>query len=124
MALERYHALLVQDWQQRDLWAGYVDSASAVKKLPAEPHKKLLLQLYDTVAANPPKDAVFLSRFGWALRRLEEPRKSVKLLEQSLALAGQDREIRMRLAEALQDAGEYAEAERHFQILLRPTSRR
>jgi len=123
-ALERYHALLARDWQQPDLWAGYVDSASAVQKVPADPHKKLLLRIYEPVAARPGKDAVFLSRFGWVLRRLEEPKKSVKLLRQSLALAAEDREIRMRLAEALQDAGDYAEAERHFQVLLQAAPQR
>ena len=83
-----------------------------------------MLQIYEAVAARPEKDAEFLSRFGWVFRRLDEPKKSVKLLKQSLALAAGDREIRMRLAEALQDAGDYAEAERHFQVLLQAAPQR
>jgi tetratricopeptide (TPR) repeat protein len=123
-ALERYHDLLARDWRQPDLWAGYVDAASGAKKLPEDPHKKMVLRLYEAVVANTPGDAVFLSRFGWVMRRLDEPKKGVTLLKYALTLNPRDRETRRLLAEALQDMGNYDEAEQHFQLLLRNPGRR
>jgi tetratricopeptide (TPR) repeat protein/cellulose synthase/poly-beta-1,6-N-acetylglucosamine synthase-like glycosyltransferase len=117
-ALERYEKLFEKDGQQPALWSGYVDAAAAVKSLPSEPHKRIALQIHEQVSVKPPKDAVFLSRFAWVLRRLDEPKKGVVLLKQALELEPKSREIRTQLAEALSAAKEYAEAEKHYRILL------
>jgi tetratricopeptide (TPR) repeat protein len=115
-ALRYHHQLLADDWQQPDLWSGYVDAAASVKTLDLRPHKPFLLRI--TEQAGTSRDAVFLTRFGWVLRRLEETKKSLPLLRRALALDPDSREIRRNLADALQAAGLYDEAERHYQHLL------
>jgi tetratricopeptide (TPR) repeat protein len=118
-ALARYHELLGRDWQQPDLWAGYVDAAASARELPADVHKALLVRIAEQVAAEGGRDATFLTRLGWVLRRLGEPQHSVALLKKAVRQQPDSREVRKRLAEALQEAGDYAEAERHYDYLLR-----
>jgi predicted Zn-dependent protease/cellulose synthase/poly-beta-1,6-N-acetylglucosamine synthase-like glycosyltransferase len=118
-ALARYHELLARDWQQPDLWAGYVDAAASARELPADIHRALLVRIAEQVAAESGRDATFLTRLGWVLRRLGEPQRSVVLLKKAVRQEPDSREVRKRLAEALQEAGDYAEAERHYDYLLR-----
>jgi tetratricopeptide (TPR) repeat protein len=65
------------------------------------------------------KDAVYLTRLGWVMRRLGDPAKSLVLLKRALELDPTSREIRRNLADGLQAAGQYDEAESHYQYLLR-----
>jgi tetratricopeptide (TPR) repeat protein len=53
------------------------------------------------------------------MRRLGDPAKSLVLLKRALELDPTSREIRRNLADGLQAAGQYDEAERHYQYLLR-----
>jgi predicted Zn-dependent protease len=121
--LARFVKLLDKDWRQPTLWTGLVDAAASVKTLPPDAHKELFLHIYDQVKDAPKQDAMFLSRLGWVLRRLEEPKKCVVLLKLALDQEPGSREIRTHLAEALNAAGDYAEAEKQFQILLRTSAR-
>lgn len=118
-SLGRYLQLLEADWNQPDLWQGYIDAASAARNVSGEAHKKMVLRIYEKGLATMPKDPTHLARFAWVLRRVGEPRKGVHLLRQALELEPGSREVRMRLAEALQDLGDFTEAERHYAILLR-----
>ncbi len=118
-ALDRYYRLLRADWRRPELWQGYIDAASAVKTLPADPHKALILRICEAEsAAQPPMDAARLGRFAWVLRRVDEPKKSVVLLKKALELDPKSRELRRGLAEALSAAEEYEEAEKQYQLLL------
>jgi thioredoxin-like negative regulator of GroEL len=118
-ALGLYHDLLAKDWRQPDLWHGYVDAAASARDLPAAAHRRLLVQVADEGAAGGGQDTVFLARLGWVLRRLGETSRSLALLRRAVQHDPQSRELRMRLAEALQAAGQHAEAEQHFDYLLR-----
>jgi cellulose synthase/poly-beta-1,6-N-acetylglucosamine synthase-like glycosyltransferase/predicted Zn-dependent protease len=118
-ALHLYHDLLTRDWQQPDLWPGYVDAAASAHELAATVHKALVVQIAEQTASGQGHDAVFLARLSWVLRRLGETSRGVALLKRALQQDPQSRELRRRLAEALQAAGEHAEAERHYQYLLR-----
>jgi tetratricopeptide (TPR) repeat protein len=118
VALDRYYRLLEVDWRQPDLWQGYIDAAAAAKALPADPHKELILRIYDKSLTAPGKDAAFLGRFAWVLRRLDEPKKSVALLRGAVQLEPKSRELRRQLADALSAAEEYDEAEKQYRILL------
>jgi predicted Zn-dependent protease len=123
-ALGRYLALLEADWHQPDLWPAYIDAASGAREVSGE-NKKMVLRIYESGSTALPKDAARLARFAWVLRRLGEPRKGVRLLRQALELEPRSREVRARLAEALQELGEFTEAERHYAVLLRtPPARR
>jgi tetratricopeptide (TPR) repeat protein/cellulose synthase/poly-beta-1,6-N-acetylglucosamine synthase-like glycosyltransferase len=119
LALDRYYLLLKPNWRQPDLWQGYIDAASATKQLPAEPHKAMLLQIYEKMLETPSEDAAFLGRFAWTLRRVDEPKKSVALLKRVVEIDPKSREMRRQLADALSAAEMYAEAEKQYQILLR-----
>jgi tetratricopeptide (TPR) repeat protein len=123
-ALLRYHELLTKDWRQADLWAGYVDAAASARELPAEVHKALLLRIAEQIAVEADRGATFLSRLGWVLRRLGESERSLAILKKAVRQEPDSREVRKRLAEALQEAGDYAEAERHYDYLLRTGARR
>jgi tetratricopeptide (TPR) repeat protein len=119
VALDRYYRLLEHDWRQPELWQGYIDAAAAAKKLPADPHKAMLLHIYEKLLETPSEDAAFLGRFAWTLRRVDEPKKSVALLKRAVDLDPKSREMRRQLADALSAAELYAEAEKQYQILLR-----
>jgi tetratricopeptide (TPR) repeat protein/cellulose synthase/poly-beta-1,6-N-acetylglucosamine synthase-like glycosyltransferase len=122
-ALALYHDLLEADPQQPDLWAGYVDAAASARDLPVPRHRQLALQIADQTA-NAGRDAVFLAHLSWVLRRLGEPDRGVALLRKAVEQEPKARELRRSLAEALQAAGHYAEAERHYEHLLRSAPRR
>jgi predicted Zn-dependent protease/cellulose synthase/poly-beta-1,6-N-acetylglucosamine synthase-like glycosyltransferase len=123
-ALGRFYELLANDWRQPELWAGYVDAAASAHDLPAEPHKALLLKIAEQAGSDPNRGAAFLARLGWVLRRLGEQDRSVAVLKKAIGQDPDSREVRTRLAEALQAAGDYAEAERHYQYLLRTAGKR
>ena len=53
------------------------------------------------------------------LRRVKETDKSVVLLTKAVSLEPDSRSLRQQLAEALQEKGDYDEAEKHYRILLR-----
>jgi cellulose synthase/poly-beta-1,6-N-acetylglucosamine synthase-like glycosyltransferase/predicted Zn-dependent protease len=118
-ALARYYELLASDWRQPELWAGYVDAAASARELPADPHKAVLMKIAQQAARDAGSDGPFLLRLGWVLRRLDEPGLSVVVLKKAARQQPDSREVRTRLAEALQAAGDYAEAERHYEYLLR-----
>jgi cellulose synthase/poly-beta-1,6-N-acetylglucosamine synthase-like glycosyltransferase/tetratricopeptide (TPR) repeat protein len=123
-ALDRYYQLLAGDWRQVELWSGYVDAAASARRLPAEPHRALLLKIADAATADPSRGGVALTRLGWVLRRLGEPDRSVAVLQKAVDADPNSRELRTRLAEALQAAGDYAAAERHYQYLLQTAERK
>ena len=101
------------------MWQGYINAASAAKTLPADPHKVLLLHIYEKMLESPSEDAAFLGRFAWTLRRVDEPKKSVALLKRAVDLDPKSREMRRQFADALSAAEFYDEAEKQYQILLR-----
>jgi predicted Zn-dependent protease/cellulose synthase/poly-beta-1,6-N-acetylglucosamine synthase-like glycosyltransferase len=123
-ALARYHELLAADWRQPEWWTGYVDAAASARQLPGKDHKDLLLKIAEQTAENRDGDATFLMRLGWVLRRIGEPGRSVAILKLALRQNPDSHEVRTRLAEALQAAGDYAEAERHYEYLLRHSRER
>jgi predicted Zn-dependent protease len=118
-ALARYYELLASDWRQQELWSGYIDAAASARDLAADPHKALLVKIAQQLTADSAAEGPVLVRLGWVLRRLGEPALSVAILKKAVRQQPDSREVRTRLAEALQAAGDYAEAERHYEYLLR-----
>jgi tetratricopeptide (TPR) repeat protein len=119
IALERYYLLLQPNWRQPELWQGYIDAAAAAKALPADPHKAMLLHIYEKLVQAPSEDAAFLGRFAWTLRRVDEPMKSVALLKRAVELDPKSREMRRQFADALSAAELFDDAEKQYKILLR-----
>jgi len=117
-AVERFQKLVAGDLDQPTYWKSFVDAAASAKKLNDD-NKRTALHLYEVVRKNGAKDAVYLSRLAWVLRRSSEKEKAVDLLRKALALSPQSRPIRSELAETLYETGHFDEAEKHFSILLR-----
>jgi tetratricopeptide (TPR) repeat protein/cellulose synthase/poly-beta-1,6-N-acetylglucosamine synthase-like glycosyltransferase len=119
-ALVHYQRLLDKDLQRQALWRGYIDAAASAKTLPETAHE-VVVHICETTRLAKPKEPVFLARLAWVLRRVKEPQKSTALLQQALDLEPGSRGLRLQLAEALYEAGAYEEAEKHYQVLLRPS---
>jgi cellulose synthase/poly-beta-1,6-N-acetylglucosamine synthase-like glycosyltransferase/tetratricopeptide (TPR) repeat protein len=117
-ALEQFYILLEKDVRQASLWTGYIDAASSAK-IVAEKHRPIALHIAGETLKAGGANAVFLGRAAWVLRRLKEPEKAARLLETAVALEPDTRQLRLQLAETLSEQGAYAEAEKHFRLLLR-----
>jgi predicted Zn-dependent protease len=117
-ALAQFQKLLDRNAQQPALWKGYVDAAASAKALPETLHQTVL-RIYQNLREPEAKDAVFLTRLAWVLRRVREPNKSIVLLKKALALDPGSRPIRLQLAQTLHEVGAYREAGEHFKVLLR-----
>src|SRR5262249_19144347 len=117
-AAERFGKLLAADPEQAAHGKRFVDAAASAKKLGDE-HKRTALRLYEAARKEGGKDAVYLSRLAWVLRRYREQEQAGGLRRQALGGAPDSRPIRSELAETLYETGHFDEAERHFGILLR-----
>jgi predicted Zn-dependent protease len=117
-ALAQFQRLLDKKAQQPALWAGYIDAGASARALPDALHKTVL-HIYKNLRKAETKDAVFLTRMAWVLRRVKEPNKSIALLKKALARDPGSRPIRLQLAQTLHEVGAYWEAEEHFKALLK-----
>jgi cellulose synthase/poly-beta-1,6-N-acetylglucosamine synthase-like glycosyltransferase/tetratricopeptide (TPR) repeat protein len=117
-ALAQFQKLLDRNAQQPALWKGYIDAAASAKALPETLHRTVL-RIYQNLREPEAKDAVFLTRLAWVLRRVKEPNKSIALLKKDLALDPGSRPVRLQLAQTLHEVGAYREPGEHFKVLLR-----
>jgi tetratricopeptide (TPR) repeat protein len=117
-ALARFQELLDHDVQQPALWRGYIDAAASATVL-TETLPKTVRHIATQTRSGHVKDAVYLARMAWVLRRVKDLDRGIALLETALELDPSARDIRLQLAEALHEKGAYAQAEKHFQFLLR-----
>lgn len=116
-AVTQFGNLLVNNLNENKLWAPFIDAAASAKKLNAK-YEPIVLHIYEK-AIKTSKEDVFLSRLGWVLRRYKHNKRSIEVLTKAMELNSKSREARKQLAEALYEQGEFAEAEKHFKILLR-----
>jgi tetratricopeptide (TPR) repeat protein len=116
-AVALFKALLDKDPKRPEYRVGFIDAAAGAADLDAS-YRDVAVAVYDQVRAMKAPDPVLLSRLAWVLRRLKENDKAVALLREALERAPGARPVRLQLAEALYDAGRYAESERLFQSLL------
>jgi predicted Zn-dependent protease len=123
IALARYQERLDKNVNQPAVWKSYIDAAASAKKLP-EATRATAVYIHDKLRGQSTTDAVYLTRLAWVLRRVRELGRSIAALELALEHDSTSYSIRLQLAEALQENGDYAKAEKHYQILLRakPTS--
>jgi tetratricopeptide (TPR) repeat protein len=118
VALDRFQKLLATEFERPNLWKGFVDAAASAAKLDA-PQVQTALRIYEAQRKNPWKDAVYLTRLAWVLRRSGEFNKATELLRDALDLEPESRIVRIQLAETLYECGLHEEAEKHFKQLLR-----
>jgi tetratricopeptide (TPR) repeat protein len=117
-ALTQFQDLLDRDPDEPALWAGYVDAAASASRL-GDKVRPTAVRIYESLRERKSSDATLLTRLAWVLRRVKEADRSIALLEKALALEPTSRATRRQLAETLYEKGDYAEAEKHYQILLK-----
>jgi tetratricopeptide (TPR) repeat protein/cellulose synthase/poly-beta-1,6-N-acetylglucosamine synthase-like glycosyltransferase len=117
-ALAQLQKLLDRDVQQPALWRGYVDAAASARKLTPTA-RRTIVHIFEATRQAEAEDSVYLTRLAWVLRRVQEPARSVVLLEKVLAADPGARPIRLQLAETLYEMGDYARADQHFRMLLK-----
>jgi tetratricopeptide (TPR) repeat protein len=118
-ALAQFAKLLDDGVRSGEVLSGFIDSAAGASRLDAATMRRAALVVYDVYRADSTADPQVVGRLAWVLTRLKEHARAADLLARILAADPQSREVRRRLAEALTEAGEYKEAERHYRILLR-----
>jgi cellulose synthase/poly-beta-1,6-N-acetylglucosamine synthase-like glycosyltransferase/tetratricopeptide (TPR) repeat protein len=117
-AMKHFADLLEDDPNQPGLWADFVAAAAAAPSLDRRYRKTLLGLATKTLADKTSTDPQFLSRLAQALRTLDEPARAATLLRRAVKADPTSRTLKLQLAQALYDAGRYAEARRYFRALL------
>ncbi len=118
-ALQRLEPLLAKRLEPR-LVEGYLDAAAMVKTFGQITQRKQVLAIYAQLPELklPP---VKIRQMAWVLRRVGEKQKAANLLESLIAVDASSRDIRLELAQTLDDLGKADEAAKHYRILLRST---
>jgi tetratricopeptide (TPR) repeat protein/cellulose synthase/poly-beta-1,6-N-acetylglucosamine synthase-like glycosyltransferase len=120
-ALQRLEVLLAKGLSPR-LAEGYLDAAAMVKKLDVLAQKKLVLAIFEHAGAME-LSSTKQRQLAWVLRRVGEKEKAVALLNALVAASGAP-EVRLELAQTLDDLGRPDEAAKHYRILLKPAGKR
>jgi cellulose synthase/poly-beta-1,6-N-acetylglucosamine synthase-like glycosyltransferase/predicted Zn-dependent protease len=97
-ALQKFAELLTEDFENKQLWIGFIDAASSAPKI--DHLKELLLRIYNRYA-NEITDPRALSRMAWVMIRLKEQEKAHRLLTRAVAANPQSPAVRKELAGAL-----------------------
>jgi tetratricopeptide (TPR) repeat protein len=118
-ALARFRAMLESGNRSNGVLTGFIDAAASAKSVRGEATRKAVLVAYDALKANAPDDPVMVGRLAWVMTRVEDHVRSAELLRKALELDPTSRAMRLRLARALTEAGQFAEADKHYKILLR-----
>ena len=117
-ALGQFVKLLDAGARNGEVVTGFIDAAAGAARLDAAARKSALVvsDLYRSDATAEPQ---LVGRLAWVMTRLREHTRAAELLTRLLAADPQSRDVRRRLAEALTEAGELKEAEKHYRVLLR-----
>ncbi|HVK14228.1 MAG TPA: glycosyltransferase [Gemmataceae bacterium] len=109
-ALAKYAELLNEEFENTQLWIGFIDAASSAQPDGRLlPHKELLLKVYDRYAASI-NDARRLSRLAWVMIRLGEGARANELLNRAVAANPAQPAVRKELAGVLAAADRRPEA--------------
>ena len=111
VALQLYAKLLTEQFENEQMWIGFIDAASsiALDNRLLETHKELLLKVHDRYAPSL-KDARRLSRLAWVMIRLNQPAKANALLTRAVASNPPQPAVRKELAGVLAAAARRQEA--------------
>jgi cellulose synthase/poly-beta-1,6-N-acetylglucosamine synthase-like glycosyltransferase/thioredoxin-like negative regulator of GroEL len=106
-ALQKFGELLGEDFENRQLWIGFIDAASSAPKI--DQHKELLLRIHNRFAPEI-ADPRTLSRLAWIMYRLDEPGRAHPLLNRAVASNPAQPAVRKELAGVLAALDRRAEA--------------
>lgn len=107
LALQKFGELLNANFENKKLWAGFIDAASSAPKI--ENQKELLLKLHTRMGPEI-TDPQTLSRLAWIMLRLNEPARAHPLLTRAVAANPEKPSTRKELAGVLAAADRRLEA--------------
>lgn len=116
-SMEVFQDLIDQGENDSRIWQGFLDSAAGAGVVPPN-MVRTVLSLYESVQDLTVEDPQVLARLAAVLRNMGQLSEAVDLLEYSLELTPQDREIRLQLADALYEFGDHARADMFYKSLL------
>lgn len=116
-AANYYHRLLVATPERKELWPGFIDAVAGAEPFDAA-WKPALDSIYNVVSKQRPIDPRLVSQLAHAMRRAGEPAQQIALLQAALAADPKSTAIKLQLADALHDAGRFAEADVLYKELL------
>ena len=116
-SMEVFQDMIDQGADDTRVWQGFLDSAAGAGVVPPK-MVRTVLSLYERVQDMTIEDPAVLARLAAVLRNMGHLSESVDLLEYSLELTPQDREIRLQLADALYEFGDHARADMFYKSLL------
>ena len=116
-ALQLYTPVLNRTPKRYDLWPSFVEAASAEGVEASAAARKLLAMIVQR-RANWPKDLTFRRAMMESLFRMEMEEDAMRMLQELLRASPRDPALRRRIADELHRQGEYAEAEKHYDVLL------
>ena len=116
-ALQLYTPVLNRTPKRYDLWPSFVEAASAEGVEASAAARKLLAMIVQR-RANWPKDLTFRRAMMESLFRMEMEEDAMRMLQELLRASPRDPALRRRIADELHRQGKYAEAEKHYDVLL------
>ena len=116
-SMEVFQDMIDQGEDDSRIWQGFLDSAAGAGVVPPK-MVRTVLSLYERVQDMTIEDPLVLARLAAVLRNMGQLSEAVDLLEYSLELTPQDREIRLQLADALYEFGDHARADMFYKSLL------
>jgi len=116
-ALEHFGALLDNGHESDRLFVGFLDSyLGAENPTSADAHR--LHWMLNRHGSGRTLSPAISGRLAAALLRANFPEKAIRLLDESIDAAPMDRDLRLRLADALVEVGRHDEAHHHYRHLL------
>lgn len=110
VALQLYAKLLTEQFENEQMWIGFIDAASSARDdRMIEIYKELLVKVHDRYAPSL-KDPRRLSRLAWVMLRINEAAKANALLTRAVAANPPQPAVRKELAGVLAAAARRQEA--------------
>jgi cellulose synthase/poly-beta-1,6-N-acetylglucosamine synthase-like glycosyltransferase/predicted Zn-dependent protease len=112
-AVQRFGALLEEQFEQPELWRPFIDAAASSETGLTAAQTRTVDRICE-LRAEAEERPEYLSRLAWVLYRLKETPKVDKLLDRALALKPEEPAVRRELAGVLAAAGRHEEARRLY----------
>jgi cellulose synthase/poly-beta-1,6-N-acetylglucosamine synthase-like glycosyltransferase/predicted Zn-dependent protease len=109
VALQKFAALLTEEFENKQLWIGLIDAASSAGDQEIKGLKELLLRVHARYS-DELLDPRAMSRLAWVMLRLGEPARAHPLLTKAVSANPQQPAVRKELAGVLAAADRRVEA--------------
>lgn len=114
----RHMLLLEKELEQSDLWGSFLDAIAGARSIDQAKYRSIVNKLHDKILQMKSPDTTLLKQLGTAMTKVGEPAKGLGVLRRALDANPRSREVKLRLATALSETGQFAEAEALFRSML------